>query len=96
MGLTEMHPPEAPSLIPNQNQCLLPSLRSKQDLAVFFDADPDVLLSGKQEVSRVALQCSRTLYLALCETNNRYHVIDVGQPLKDVVESVLVQMRNLH
>lgn len=66
------------------------------DLVMFLDAEPDVLLSRKQEVSREALERARALYLALCETNNRYHVIDAGQPLEDVVESVLVQMRNLH
>ena len=83
-------------LIPNQNQCLFPSLKSKQDLAVFLDADPDVLLSRKKKVSGVALERSRTLYLALCQTNNQYHAIDAGQPREDVVESVLVQVRNLH
>ena len=68
----------------------------QSDLVMFLDAEPDVLFSRKQEVSREALERSRALYLALCETNNRYYVIDAGQPLEDVVESVLVQMRNLH
>jgi thymidylate kinase len=68
----------------------------QSDLVMFLDAEPDVLFSRKQEVSREALERSRALYLALFETNNRYYVIDAGQPLEDVVESVLVQMRNLH
>ena len=68
----------------------------QSDLVMFLDAEPDVLFPRKQDVSREALERSRALYLALCETNNRYYVIDAGQPLEDVVESVLVQMRNLH
>ncbi len=62
------------------------------DKVFFLDAEVDVLLSRKQEVSLGALEHSRALYLALCKSNDRYRVIDANQPLKNVVEDVLKEI----
>jgi hypothetical protein len=55
-------------------------------------AEPDVLLSRKQEVSLEALEHSRALYLVLCKSNDRYRVIDASQPLNIIVENVLKEI----
>lgn len=62
------------------------------DRVVFLDAEPDVLLSRKQEVSLEALEHSRARYLALCKSNDSYRVIDASQPLNIVVENVLKEI----
>jgi thymidylate kinase len=59
------------------------------DLVLFLDAEPEVLLSRKQEVSAEALQRSRTKYLALCQSHSRFRVIDASQPLEDVISEVV-------
>ena len=58
------------------------------DAVFFLDAEPDVLLSRKQEVSREALATARKAYLELCTGNSRCHVIDASRPLEDVVADV--------
>lgn len=66
------------------------------DLVVFLDAEPDVLLSRKQEVSKGALEQSRKRYLALCEKHPHFVVVDASRPLENVVEVVLRQIHLLH
>ena len=75
---------------------LATSWMPQPDLVVFLDAEPDVLLSRKQEVSEEALEVSRTSYLALCKQQDNYRVIDASQALADVVEDVLRQIHQLH
>lgn len=58
------------------------------DAVFFLDAEPDVLLSRKQEVSREALATARKAYLDLCAGNSCCHVIDASRPLEDVVADV--------
>ena len=59
------------------------------DIVIFLDADPDVLLSRKQEVPREALEASRQKYLALCASHSRFKIVDASQPLDQVIEEVL-------
>ena len=63
------------------------------DQVFFLDAEPDVLLSRKQEVSIEALQKGRTAYLKLCRSDSRFQVIDASQPLEQVIESVIESIR---
>ncbi len=64
-------------------------LMPQPELVFFLDAEPDVLLSRKQEVSKEALQRSRARYLQLTKTHPRFKVIDASQPLDDVVKDVM-------
>jgi len=52
-------------------------------------AEPDFLLSRKQEDSLKDLEHARARYLAFCKSNDRHRVIDASQPLNMVVEDVL-------
>jgi thymidylate kinase len=64
-------------------------LMPQPDLVIFLDADPEVLLSRKREVSREALAVARKKYLDLCGGHLRCKVVDASQPLEDVIEDVL-------
>jgi thymidylate kinase len=70
-------------------------LMPQPDLVIFLDAEPDVLLSRKQEVSREALVASRSRYLALCESNPNCRIVDAAQSLPAVVTDVLSHIRQL-
>ena len=59
------------------------------DQVFFLDAEPDVLLSRKQEVSKEALERSRQAYLELTTSHPRFAVVDAGLPLDAVVEEVM-------
>ena len=65
------------------------------DMVIFLDAEPDVLLSRKQEVSRQALETSRKRYLRLCQGGGRFVVVDASLPLEEVVGRVLHQISGL-
>jgi thymidylate kinase len=67
-------------------------LMPQPDRVLFLDAPPDVLLARKQEVSKEALEKSRASYLALCQTHERFLVIDASQALEDVVDDVYQQL----
>ena len=58
------------------------------DVVIFLDAEPDVLLSRKQEVSRESLAAARQKYLLLAKSHPRFQVVDASQPLESVVENV--------
>jgi len=58
------------------------------DLVIFLDAEPEVLLSRKQEVSKEALEHSRARYLQLAKSHKRFEVIDASRPLDEVVDEV--------
>jgi len=62
------------------------------DLIFFLDAESNVLLSRKQEVSKDALELSRSKYLALCNTSSRFRVIDASQSLSKVVDDIIEQI----
>lgn len=60
------------------------------DRVFFLDAEPDVLLSRKREVSKEALEQSREKYLQLARSHPRFQVIDAGQSLDEVVHDVMI------
>lgn len=64
-------------------------------LVLFLDAEPEVLLSRKQEVSGESLSLSREAYLKFCGTHRRCQVIDASQPLSDVIRKVLQSIREI-
>jgi len=64
-------------------------LMPQPDIVIFLDAESEVLLARKQEVSKEALEQSRKKYLDLCTTHPRFQVIDAAQPLEDVIGDVL-------
>jgi thymidylate kinase len=63
-------------------------LMPQPDLVLFLDAEPEVLLSRKQEVSADALAASRASYLQLCASHPRFRIIDASQPLAQVIDEV--------
>ncbi len=64
-------------------------LMPQPDVVVFLDAEPEVLLARKQEVSKEALERSREKYLELCAIHPRFRVVDASRPLEDVIEEVV-------
>jgi thymidylate kinase len=58
------------------------------DRVIFLDADSDVLLSRKQEVSAAALESARAKYLALCGAGSCFRVVDASGSLDQVVDLV--------
>ncbi|MFZ9935720.1 MAG: hypothetical protein ACO3JG_01535 [Luteolibacter sp.] len=64
-------------------------LMPQPDVVVFLDAEPEVLLARKQEVSLEALAKAREKYLELCAGNTRFQVVDATRPLVNVIEEVL-------
>jgi thymidylate kinase len=67
-------------------------LMPQPDRVFFLDAEPYVLLSRKQEVSKDALEQSRKRYLKLAESHPRFKVIDASQSLETVVQDVMKWM----
>lgn len=63
---------------------------------IFLDAEVDVLLQRKQEVSAEALERSRRGYQSLCRTGGAYRVIDAGRPLPEVIDTVLKAINHEH
>jgi thymidylate kinase len=63
-------------------------LMPQPDLVFYLDADPGVLLSRKQEVSRETLEKSRNAYLRLAAGNGRFRVVDASKPLLEVVDEI--------
>lgn len=57
-------------------------------LVVFLDAEPDILLQRKQEVSRDALERTRSAYLKLSQTHSRFRIVNAAQPLDLVIAEV--------
>ena len=55
------------------------------DLVIFLDAEPEVLLSRKQEVGRDSLEIARRDYLKFCDRSARCRIIDASQPLETVI-----------
>jgi thymidylate kinase len=62
-------------------------LMPQPDLVIFLDAEPDVLLSRKQEVGRDSLEAARREYLEFCDGNARCRIIDASQPLEPVIST---------
>lgn len=65
------------------------------DLVLFLDADPEILLSRKQEVSLKTLEASRSKYLAMLAHQPRGFVVNAGLPLEEVVSDVLRRIGEL-
>jgi thymidylate kinase len=59
------------------------------DRVIFLDAPPAVLLTRKQEVSEEALKRGRAAYLAMATRTPQIRVVDAGQPLAVVIDTVL-------
>jgi thymidylate kinase len=70
-------------------------LMPQPDLILFLDAEPSVLLSRKQEVTREALEASRSRYLEWAANNNRCHLVDASQPLRKVADEVFQMINHL-
>lgn len=66
------------------------------DLVFFLDAEPEVLLSRKQEVSHEALEQARVRYLEWVYRNSNCVRIDAERPLAAVVDDVLQRIENLN
>jgi thymidylate kinase len=64
-------------------------LMPQPDQVFFLDAEPGVLLSRKQEVSKEALAAARKKYLDLCKSHPRFTMIDANQPLDQVIDDVM-------
>jgi thymidylate kinase len=62
------------------------------DIIFFLDADPEVLLARKQEVSLESLAASRRTYLSLASWNPRLRVIDAARTLDLVIFDVIHQI----
>jgi thymidylate kinase len=56
---------------------------------IFLDAPPAVLLTRKQEVSEEALTRGRAAYLEMATRSQQIRVVDAGQPLAVVIDTVL-------
>ncbi len=67
-------------------------LMPQPDRVFFLDAEPEVLLSRKQEVGREALERSREAYLRLVQTHPRFRVVDASLPLAEVVDEVMSEL----
>lgn len=67
---------------------LASQLMPQPDCVVFLDAEPEVLLGRKQEVSREALERSRAAYRKLAASHPRFVVVDASQPLDEVIAEV--------
>jgi thymidylate kinase len=67
-------------------------LMPKPDKVIFLDADPDILLSRKQEVSREALVRSRVNYEAAGNFLTNFTKVDASAPLPAVVAQVLKEI----
>lgn len=65
------------------------------DRVFFLDAEPEVLLSRKQEVGREALKRSREAYLRLVRTHPRFRIVDASRPLAEVVDEVMSELECL-
>lgn len=65
----------------------------RPDRVFFLDAEPDVLLSRKQEVDRQTLEKSREAYLRLARMDSLIRIIDASQPLDQVVSEVMREIR---
>ena len=68
---------------------LASNLMPQPDVVIFLDAEPEVLLSRKQEVSEEALAAARERYLGLCRSHARFRIIDASQPLAEVIGEVV-------
>ncbi|MDP4623684.1 MAG: hypothetical protein NWT08_00960 [Akkermansiaceae bacterium] len=64
-------------------------LMPQPDHVIFLDAEPDVLLSRKQEVSREALEKGRMAYRQAGERLRGFVEVDAGVELERVVSKVL-------
>ncbi len=67
-------------------------LMPQPDIVFFLDADPQVLLSRKQEVGKEALKVAREKYLALCKTHPRFTTVDASQSLDQVIDEIYQQI----
>ena len=70
-------------------------LMPQPDRVFFLDAESDVLLSRKQEVSKAALEHSRTSYLNLAASHPRFRIIDASRALDRVVDEVYEEIRKM-
>jgi thymidylate kinase len=68
-------------------------LMPQPDRVFFLDAEPDVLLSRKQEVSKETLEKSRAAYLELANQSKNFQIVDVSKPLDQVIEEVIREIK---
>lgn len=72
---------------------LTSNLMPQPDLVIFLDAEPDVLLSRKQEVSREALEKNRSAYLNYAKSITKFKKIDASLPLPAVVNTTVHRLK---
>lgn len=58
------------------------------DKVFFLDAEPSVLLSRKQEISKGSLIKLRAAYTKLAKSHPRFTIIDASRPLDKVIQDV--------
>lgn len=68
-------------------------LMPQPDLVIFLDAEPDVLLARKQEVSRESLDQGRAAYRDIGVSLPRFVEIDASETLDEVIIRVIM---NIH
>ncbi len=68
-------------------------LMPQPDWVIFLDAEPDILLSRKQEVSREAIEQSRSAYRIAGVSLHGFVKIDAGESLDRVITCVIDQIR---
>jgi len=64
-------------------------LLPKPDYLIFLDAEPDVLLSRKQEVDKETLIETRAAYHQVTDTRKEGYVVDASVPLEQVIMEVM-------
>jgi len=69
-------------------------LMPQPDLVIFLDAEPDVLLTRKQEIEKTALEQLRRAYLQWAQAHSHCCVIDASAPLERVVDDVMRVMES--
>ena len=71
---------------------LASALMPQPDKVIFLDADPDILLSRKQEVSREALLASRAKYESAGSSIPHFTKVDASAALTLVIAQVLKEI----
>ncbi len=65
------------------------------DTIIFLDAEPDVLLSRKQEVGRDSLEIARREYLAFCHGIPQCRIIDASRSLETVIADAMTAAKGV-
>lgn len=75
---------------------ILEKLYPKPDFVIFLDAPSEVLFARKQEGSIAALERRRQEYIDLRKTLKNYAIVDVSQPVDEVIDEVSELILQFH